>query len=80
LGKRRISFDSPDGEGFMSLRKRKKTEEEPAQMMEQEDNVGQQEAEYFEPASLTSERQLGILSQDGDVEIEVIDLDGQDDQ
>jgi hypothetical protein len=61
LGKRRISFDSPDGEGFMSLRKRKKTEEEPAQM-EQEDNVGQQEAEYFEPASLASERQVEILS------------------
>lgn len=45
----------------MSLRKRKKTEEEPAQM-EQEDNVGQQEAEYFEPASLASERQVEILS------------------
>lgn len=51
LGKRRAEFDSPEmyGEGLMSLRKRRKTEDEPAQM--QQENVGQQEAEYFEPVS-----------------------------
>jgi len=37
----------------MNLRKRQKIEEEPAQ--EQADNVGQQEAEYFEPGSPGSE-------------------------
>ena len=44
-------FESPEmyGEGLMSLRKRRKTEDEPAQM--QQENVGQQEAEYFEPVS-----------------------------